>query len=134
MLILNAIYFNGYWRRPFLSNETFDAPFFSAPNSSTRTTFMSQTGYFFYLDSLLLDAKILRLPYKGRKFAMSLVLPNNPDTNLSTLINRMDSTSLHRAQYYMDEVEVRIELPKFKFDHTSALEEVLMTVRIETLT
>lgn len=128
MLILNAIYFNGYWRRPFPSNETVEAPFFSTPDAQQRTTFMGQTGYFFFLDSQVLDAKILRLPYKGRKFAMTLILPNKPETELNQLIMRMDSMSLHRSQYFMDEVEVRVQLPKFKFDHTSQLKNVLESV------
>lgn len=133
MLMLNAIYFNGYWRRPFKTNETFEAPFFATPSSQQRTTFMSQTGYFFFLESQLLDAKVLRMPYKGRKFAMTLVLPNKPETELDQLIQRMDSKSLHRAQYFMDELEVRVELPKFSFDHKSDLNEVLQSVSFYNL-
>lgn len=132
MIMLNAIYFNGYWRRPFPTNETFEAPFFTTPSVQKRTTFLSQTGYFFFLESQVLDAKILRMPYKGRKFAMTLILPNKPEAELEQLINRMDSTSLHRAQYYMDELEVRVELPKFSFDHKSDLNEVLQSVSIHS--
>lgn len=131
--MLNAIYFNGYWRRPFPTNETFEAPFFTSPSVQQRTTFLSQTGYFFFLDSQVLDAKVLRMPYKGRKFAMTLILPNKPETELDQLIQRMDTKSLSRAQYFMDELEVHVELPKFRFDHKSELNEVLQSVSITTI-
>lgn len=127
MVILNALYFNGYWRRPFPLNETFEAPFFVTPTTQLKTTFMRQTASFFYLDSKQLDAKILRLPYKGNKFAMTIVLPNSKG-GLDELLYQMDSNTLHLAQYLMDEMEVRVELPKFKFDHTAHLNDVLMRV------
>lgn len=64
MVLLNAIYFNGLWRRPFPLNETVVQPFYTTSNSHINTTFMSQTEHFFFLDWKQLDAKILRLPYK----------------------------------------------------------------------
>ena len=64
MLIVNAIYFNGYWRRPFPQNETFRSSFYVTPAQQVTTEFMSQKEYFFFLDSKQLDAKLLRLPYK----------------------------------------------------------------------
>lgn len=59
---------------------------------------------------------------------MTLVLPN-AKAGLDELIRQLDGNILHRAHYFMDFVEVHIELPKFKFDHTAELNQVLQEVR-----
>lgn len=64
IIMLNALYFNGYWRRPFPINETVDLPFFVTPTTQVKTSFMSVTDTFYYMESQPLNAKILRLPYK----------------------------------------------------------------------
>lgn len=143
LVLLNAMYFNAYWRHPFNVNETIDAPFFVPAATKTgtadatevqRTSFMQTTDTFFYLQSEQLDAKVLRLPYKGRRFSMTLILPNRAsESALDELIARLDSESLRRAQYYMDEYEVRVQLPKFRFDYTAPLIPALRQVRKSTV-
>lgn len=64
MIMLNALYFNGYWRRPFPVNETVQAPFYVTPSSQVKTSFMCVTDTFYYMESQPLNAKILRIPYK----------------------------------------------------------------------
>lgn len=127
MVMLNAIYFNGYWKRPFPLNETIESAFFVTPTQQVRTPFMCQTSDFFFLESQQMDAKILRLPYKGKKYAMIIVLPNAKG-GLNELINQLDSTTLQRSKYLMDEHEVRVQLPKFKFDYTAELNDFLENV------
>lgn len=130
MIILNALYFNGYWRRQFAENETIESAFFVTPATQVKTAFMTQTKPFFYFESRQLDAKLLRLPYKGRKFAMTVVLPNSKG-GLDELIHQMDANTLHQSQYFMDEVEVRVQLPRFKFGHTILLNDVLQKVFLQ---
>jgi serine protease inhibitor len=76
IIMLNALYFNGYWRRPFPVNETVQQPFYVTPTQQVKTWFMGVTDTFYYMESQPLNAKILRLPYKGRKFSMTIILPN----------------------------------------------------------
>lgn len=64
MIMLNALYFNGYWRRPFPINETVDLPFYVTPTTHIKTSFMSVTDTYYYMESQPLNAKILRMPYK----------------------------------------------------------------------
>lgn len=59
---------------------------------------------------------------------MTIILPNAKG-GLDEMIRQLESTSLHRAQWLMSEVEVRVEIPKFKFDFTSTLNKVLQDVR-----
>lgn len=64
IIMLNALYFNGYWRRPFPINETVQLPFFVTPTTQVKTSFMAVTDTFYYMESQQLNAQILRLPYK----------------------------------------------------------------------
>lgn len=128
MLMLNAVYFKGLWRQPFFENQTYVSDFYlSAAEKSgqaKQSQFMSQTGRFFYVESNQLNAKVLRLPYKGQKFSMYIILPNRAD-GFDDLVRHLDSSLLHNAKWLMDETEVHVVLPKFKFDYSSNLNEVL---------
>lgn len=64
MLLINAIFFNGYWKKPFPQNETGSQAFFLDSKSPVNVPFMKQSENFYYLESDELNAKILRLPYK----------------------------------------------------------------------
>lgn len=132
IIMLNALYFNGYWRRPFPVNETVQQPFYVTPTQQVKTWFMGVTDTFYYMESQPLNAKILRLPYKGRKFSMTIILPNAKG-GLDEMIRQLESSSLHRAQWLMSEVEVRVEIPKFKFDFTSKLNDILQDIGIKSI-
>lgn len=154
ILLINTIYFNGYWSNPFAENETVVQNFFVNTRAPLSVPFMTKTDYFYYSESSELDAKVLRLPYKviilciffrlfavihrklcyslfyqGYKFAMYIVLPNRRD-GLDELVSRIDSSTLHRTQILMEKVEVKASLPKFKFTNTVKLNEILKAVTI----
>lgn len=135
MIMLNAIYFNGYWRHPFAANETIVAPFFAdLTDAGQPTEFMQQTGEFFYVESAPLDAQVLRLPYQGHRFAMTLMLPNCGEAGaVDQLLGRLNGETLRSAQYYMDEREVRMQIPKFRFEHAAPLVPVLQQLGIAAI-
>lgn len=132
MIMVNAIYFKGLWRRPFFDNQTFESDFNVSPTVKKTTKFMTQTGRFYYVDSAQLNAKILRIPYKGRKFSMFVILPNNK-SRLDEFLPTIDSAVIHNMKWYMDESDVRVVLPKFKFDYSSNLNNVLQEIGIKEM-
>lgn len=129
MLMINGVYFKGLWRQPFYENQTFVSEFKTTPTDVQQTQFMSQTGRFFYVESSQLQAKILRLPYKGQKFSMFIILPYRAE-GFDEFVNQLDSSVLHNAKWLMDETEVRVVLPKFKFDYSANLNHVLQGLGI----
>lgn len=69
MLIANAVYFKGTWKHQFPENQTYSGTFFvnteDVDNIEIVTTrYMSTTDTFFIKESVELDSKILKLPYK----------------------------------------------------------------------
>lgn len=126
ILLLNAVYFEGTWRFGF--NKTVNGNFFTGPGKSVAKTFMERTSNFYYFYSKHMDAKILRLPYNGRRFSMFIILPND-STNLDNVVELLDSGTIKNEIWHMDEVEVHVVLPKFKFDSSINLNEVVKRVK-----
>lgn len=60
------MYFNGYWRRPFAENQTAALPFKLDARKEISANYMDITANFFYMEDRVLDAKVIRLPYKVR--------------------------------------------------------------------
>lgn len=100
ILLINALYFEGTWRTGF--NKTLTKSFFTGPGKKTDKPFMEQTGNFYYFFSKHLNAKMLRLPYIGRRFSMFVILPNEGN-DLDRVIDRLDSGAIKNEVWHMDE-------------------------------
>jgi serpin B len=112
LILTNAIYFNGKWKYKFDESDTQDAAFHAAGGQQQVAT-MFQQQQFRYGD---FDGfKMLEMPYAGDDLSMVLMLPDARDGLASleaSLTNELLDSSLHS----MDEREVRVYLPRFKFD------------------
>ncbi|CAD6996592.1 serine protease inhibitor 27A [Ceratitis capitata] len=130
LLMANVLYFNGLWRHPF--NTTFDGVFFHTPQKQVRAEYMEQTDFFYYYNDAALDAKILRLPYKGKKFSMFLLLPKTMG-NIELLTQNLANDQLKRMQWAMEAVKVKVTMPKFKFDFDKNLKPTLQQLGINDI-
>ncbi|KAL3289709.1 hypothetical protein HHI36_023109 [Cryptolaemus montrouzieri] len=124
MLMINTIFFKGAWRHEFPKNRTQIGGFYISPLDVVNVPLMRTTDKFFYYESSALDAKILRLPYKGKKYSMFIILPNTK-AGLKTLLKKIDLDTLKRDFYYMDYVPVEVTLPKLKFDFKAKITNML---------
>lgn len=57
---------------------------------------------FYYFYSKKLNAKILRLPYNGRRYSMFIILPNE-NNDLDGVIDRLDSRVIKDEVWHLDE-------------------------------
>jgi serpin peptidase inhibitor clade A protein 3 len=124
MIIANAIYFKGTWRHQFPKNNTALGGFYVSPSEIVTVPYMTTTDAFYYFESNALDAKILRLPYKGQNYALFIVLPNSK-AGLSELIKKINLHVLKKELYLMDKVPVEVRLPKFKFNFQARFTKTL---------
>lgn len=86
VMILNAIYFKGTWRRQFATNETKEGTFYVTPNVYKRVQFMRVKDKFFFKESTKFDAKILRMPYRVR---IKLIVGIHISTLRQLLVNKL---------------------------------------------
>lgn len=125
LLLLNAVYFKGAWRRPFKSEKTIKDTF-QTKGGAVQTDFMTDTDNYYFFESGQLNAKILRIPYANSKFSMFVVLPKG---TIEELIQKLEGKTVNREAWYLDEVEVRVKLPRFQFSTDSDLKAHLESVR-----
>jgi serine protease inhibitor len=129
ILMLNAIYFQGLWRSGFLEKNTSNLDFHISPKEKIKVPFMFQNGEFFYGYSKELEARIIRLPYRGDRYSMFIILPNAIGGIENVLVN-MDAEKINKAAWEMDRSDVSLFMPKFKFDTSSKFNDVLKTLGI----
>lgn len=122
MLLVNAIYFNGKWRRQF--TETHMGDFHRTATDQLKVSYMELTDNFYYHQSNELKAKIIRLPYRGQKFSMFVALPNEGE-NIDAFISRLQNEHLKHMQWMTERSKVRVVLPKFKFAYKTDLKAAL---------
>lgn len=130
ILILNTLFFKGSWRYQFSPNATKPGTFYVSPNEPKQVPMMSIKEKFYYVETTKYDAKILRMPYLGKKFAMYIVVPNSL-TGLANVLNGL--SELQTEMNYLKERMVNVILPKFNFDYTAILDEVLKEMGIRLL-
>ena len=72
LYLINAVYFQGSWARPFNPAAT-HAHTFTTSAGATQVQMMSEQGIFPYAKTS--HAEVITLPYNGGRFSMSVVLP-----------------------------------------------------------
>lgn len=119
VMLLNVVYFEGSWRKPFEKTRTETGTFMAKSGSnlkSVQVEYMKDRGDYFYFSSKKLNAKFLRIPYSGKHYAMYIVLPNETN-DVDTLMQSIDSKTLHAEAWYMDDYECDVQIPKFKINY-----------------
>ncbi|EZA57928.1 hypothetical protein X777_01942 [Ooceraea biroi] len=133
MLIMNALLFKGVWRRKYFAPEnTRVTKFHINENNSVNVPFMHTVDRFYYAESSKFDAKILRIPYDGSKFAMYIILPYTLN-GVDHIVSEINPFSLGRDVWAMQELPLDVWIPKFKFEFTSHLENTLRQLGIRDI-
>ncbi|CAL1688366.1 unnamed protein product [Lasius platythorax] len=133
MLIVNGLFFKGAWRRKYFAPEnTRVSKFHINSNESVNVPYMHTISRFYYAESSRLDAKILRIPYDGSKFAMYIVLPHTL-TGVNHIVNQINPFTLASDMWNMQEMPLDVWIPKFKFEFTSHLEHTLRELGIRDI-
>jgi len=127
LFLINTLYFEGTWRYGF--NKTVTRDFNLAPGKRSSRQFMELSGKFYYFYSRALNAKILRLPYNGRRFSMFIVLPVEAN-GLDSVIDKLSAELIKNEVWHMEELETNIAMPKFSFDTSVNLNDIAKSMGI----
>lgn len=127
MVLVNAIYFKGFWTYQFKPSDTFKAPFYLNDQDSVTVDFMKTKKNFKYGHLQELDATAIELPYKDSDISMLIILPNSK-TGLSALEGKLNTVDLGDISSKLYSMEVNVEIPKFKIEFDITLNEPLQKV------
>lgn len=122
MFLINAIYFNGTWTFEFDEELTRDDQFTLSDGSQTNCKMMMQTSRFRYFENE--DLQIIDLPYGGRQFSMTILLPRG-DRDIDAVITGLDDRMWETLMQNLAPDSVIVQLPKFKVEYEIGLNDVL---------
>ena len=121
MIITNAVYFNAEWLEKFSRRATKPEKFHDG-GKVTEVPMMKQYETFSYGE--FDGVKVIRLPYKGRKMSMLVILPPEgkaPDIDADTLKRWTDSLSTY---------DVDLWLPKFRTEKSYQLADLFKALGV----
>ncbi|GFR30181.1 leukocyte elastase inhibitor A [Trichonephila clavata] len=112
MVLLNAVYFKGFWKFEFNKSDTAKDVFYNLGKESKKREipFMKTTGEFRY--EMFDKFGVLELPYKAENISMFIVLPNKLD-GLEALIKNFTQQDFLSIEKHLELVNVIVQLPKF---------------------
>lgn len=132
LLLASTIYFKGLWKNVFPEAATVNQPFYTGDGRTVNVPFMKQITYLYFSQSAQLNAKLLRLPYADSPFAMILMLPDE-NSNLNQLLAALSAESIHQAIESMEDVEVKLQLPRLSINYDSSLKSTLKQLGIKRI-
>lgn len=126
MVALDAIYMKAKWEEPFDSSLTDTDMFHNEDGTESEVDMMYQ----YMQDAEYAETKeyqLINLPYKSYKYSMVLVLPKE-DVDINDIMSNTD---------WLDEAtdtkDVKLYMPRFKFDNTLSFKEILTALGLGDL-
>ena len=116
--IANAIYFKGKWLKEFAKNATRPKPFYSSPGSahSVPTMHAKLSAGYARADKV----ELARLPYRGGRFEMVIVLPDS-GVEVASVARDLKETVWQSWLAQTRSTELELALPRFKLETAMSL-------------
>ena len=129
LVLTNAVYFKGFWKDQFNKENTRSYKFKVSETKSVKIKIMRTYNTYLYGRNEQLSCEILKLPYKEKKMAMMIFLPDEVD-GLFKLENQINAEHIRKCEEMMRNDKVHVSLPKFKLDCQFNLNEIFSQLGI----
>ncbi len=120
MILVNAIYFKADWQESFDKNRTQKDNFKPESGGKIQADFMNAQRCMPYTETS--QYKMVRLPYKGKRHSMIVVLPKG-NKSLKSIEKNFDFSNI--KELYAGQQEVIFKMPKFEMTLPLGLNEPL---------
>ena len=127
MMLINAIYFKGGWKREFDKSETRDGVFHLLDGGMKQVPMMSHScnyPYLFNRDGEIRNFEAVSLPYGEGRVSMYIFLPD-PDSSLDEFLLNLNAVDWKRWMSQFFTADVTVVLPRFKLEYTIRLNDAL---------
>lgn len=127
LYLMNAVYFKGRWVDEFAERATRPMPF-HAPGGTVQRPMMHRTGDYGYREG---DGfRAVRLPYRGGRFAMYVLLPDS-GASLTALRERMTGDAWAEWMRGYQVREVALAMPSYRMSVAMDLKPPLAALGME---
>jgi serpin B len=121
MVLTNAIYFNAAWQSPFQDTATSKGIFHTLDGREISVPMMKQTESFGYTEGS--GYQVVELPYDGRELSMVILLPRVGQ--FKAFKDSLDAKRVDDVIKGLTQQQVALTMPKFEFDSSFSLKELL---------
>jgi serine protease inhibitor len=130
MYLINAIYFKGDWASPFDRDLTQAGPFTLESGAQTTTDMMwhaeaAPVGYLRQDGVAIVD-----LPYGGRAFSMTILVPEGHD-GIDQLLASMTVEQWASWMAGIDSTDLIVSMPKFTLEYELGMNDVLSALGMD---
>lgn len=125
LVLVNAVYFKGQWKRAFDPQKTTQGQFYFNAGGSGAINFMNSMDTFNYANFGYASA--LELPYANSNFSFFIVLPNE-QTGFEALRDQLSFIDWTTIVDKMSPHKVNATIPKFKAHLQISLNQILKNV------
>ncbi|XP_018411061.1 PREDICTED: antithrombin-III [Nanorana parkeri] len=133
LVLVNAIYFKGFWKSKFDSRNTIMEPFHvPGKTQPTEVPMMYQGDKFPYGSYKEDSVEVLEMPYKGNDITMVLVLPSE-GTPLETVEQGLSLEKLSEWLGQMREINLDVHVPRFRMEDSISLKQNLEKMGLKDL-
>jgi len=123
LVLTNAIYFKGLWDSPFNPDKTFKTDFELTTGETVKVQMMSDSKDSNFNYSETDELKIIELDYEGKDLSMIIILPK--ENNITIAESSMNYENLSIWKNDLFEIDINVEIPKFKFETKYSLNNLL---------
>lgn len=121
LVLANALYFKGSWRRPFMPEATRAQDFHGLTGAASSVQTMSTTGTFPTMQGE--GYRALALPYVGNAFRMFIIVPDAGQ--FAAVEGRLSAAFLGSVRSQLREQHLYVTLPRFEVRQAFSLVEPL---------
>lgn len=126
-IISNALYFKAPWQNPFDAFKTREDVFHGV-SGDKPASFMNNTAGYEYAEYG--GNQMVRIPYLGGRFAMTVVLPS-AKVGAAGLECYLNEIGLDEAEDILEYRRIKLSLPKFRTEAKLSLVPVLKAMGVE---
>lgn len=132
LVLLNAIYFKGFWKSPFHPGATSSADFYNGGIERIAVETMHDEIQAGYAHDEETNADVADLPYVGLDYSMTIVLPRER-TGADALRQSLSWQVFQRLLSGLRDTTLRVALPRFKAEGSYKLKQPLSQLGVVKL-
>jgi serpin B len=122
LVLVNAIYFKGFWDTQFKPEDTQEMAFWLSAENNITVPMMHQEHQYGYWENEWLQ--MLEMPYKDKALSLIVLLPREK-TGISMLEQKLTLENILRWQDQLQKQKVKLFFPKFKIEAQINLGQIL---------
>ena len=125
MILINAIYFKGIWKKTFDKKLTKKNIFLNFNKEQKKVDFMNMTANFNYFENK--DIQAIEIPYNKDKLNALIILPKTQN-DINAYINNFTGDVYNSIIKGLQNNKIVLSLPKFEIRYEGEIKSVLMTM------